>query len=541
MIDEIIVIGKIIERNDDGQVQVAYPSTTGIRETAIPANAVARLENLSNGRVALLVQDTSDYSPAITFAGAAAPYHVTDEHIRVVNALEQGEELNDADVDDGPSVLNTRSWDSTFAGEDIDNVQAPTVILLGEEGQAPTSPDEDVWGQGLFAGGRRAKTCDWRFKPVRRPAHVFMGDPKDSGALGPTISAVNNDKGEPSVYHFFNPNYSDSVRPMGAYLGTFGPNYYHEGYEEGFDPVLKKSQENSWKADVTAYGEGKKARLDCDVSQAGHTKQATADRMRRIGSAFSEEVTQPILDNLKNLYRYGFTIHNSLDGSSAYKIQATAMRAECANMQILDVAKKSIISLRHTNGVMENYDWDDIANKIDATIVAAQQELVNVELLKNVNCSEDLLERIMTLAEKKGLITKPQVVRNDAGDVTALNRGYMWKLLGHGWTHPSESWVRVKEEDKGTLFHVYNVLTGAITHKPAHNDGNQKVLKGSTLDFNTMDKRLNETHKLLMEIGAKAISGYGDNIGSDNLNNLKSYTEDKEILQEVPLFSEVLY
>ena len=88
---------------------------------------------------------------------------------------------------------------------------------------------------------------------------------------------------------------------------------------------------------------------------------------------------------------------------------------------------------------------------------------------------------------------------------------------------------------------MYNVLTGAITHKPAHNDGNQKVLKGSTLDFNTMDKRLNETHKLLMEIGAKAISGYGDNIESEELDGLKSYTEDKEILQDVPLFSEVLY
>lgn len=536
MIDEIIVIGKIIERKDDGQVHIAYPSTTGIRETTLPADAIARRESLSDSRVALLVQNTNGYSPAIAFAGAAAPYHVTDEHIRVVNALEQGEELDDIDVDDTSSALNTGTWQGGW----LEDVPAPEVVLLGDEGQAPTSPDEDVWGQGLFAGGRRAKTCDWRFKPVRRPAFVFTGDPEDSNVM-PTAAPVNNDKGEPSVYHFFNPNYSDSVRPMGAYLGTFGPNYYHEGYEEGFDPVLKKAQENGWKADVTAYNEGRKARLDCDVSQAGHTKQATADRMRGIGSAFSDEVTQPILDNLKNLYHYGFTIHNSLDGSSAYKIQATAMRAKCSNMQILDVAKKNIISLRHTNGVMENYDWDDIANKIDATIVAAQQELVNVELLKNVNCSQDLLERIMTLAEKKGLITKPQVVRNDAGDVTALNRGYMWKLLGHGWTHPSESWVRVKEEDKGTLFHVYNVLTGAITHKPAHNDGNQKVLKGSTLDFNTMDKRLNETHKLLMEIGAKAISGYGDNIESEELDGLKSYTEDKEILQDVPLFSEVLY
>ena len=152
----------------------------------------------------------------------------------------------------------------------------------------------------------------------------------------------------------------------------------------------------------------------------------------------------------------------------------------------------------------------------------------------------------MTLSEKKGIITKPQLARDDSGNVTSINRGHMWKVLGHGMTHPSESWVAVNETNKNTLFHVYNVLSGAITHKPVYNEAGKKPLAGSTLNFGTMDKRLKATHDLLLDVGDKAIKDYTkytetSSIGADALADLKDYTLDAEILQSVPLFSEVLY
>ena len=529
MSEQIVIIGKMIDESN-GYFHLAYPSTTGIREIRIPEDAVERRERITSGRVAVLVTDTGDFSTRLHLSGRNAPYHVTEEHNRIVCNMENGEDLSEEDYDDETPMK--------YQGD------APMVILTGEQGVAPVVSDGEVWGQGMFAGGRRANETDWRFKPTKRPAFVFLND-QGQGGMESTMAPVTDASGTPSAYHIFNPNYASPKRPMGALLGTFSAAYYPMPYEVGYDGILQKASEFGWKASVTAYNEGKRARLDCDVSQAGHTKQATADRMRGIASSFNEDITDPIVKNLAGLYRYGFTIHNSLDGTSAYKIQATAMRAECANMMMMDSATANLFTLNH-NSIMANYKWDDLASKVNDTIIAAQQELVNVEVLKNISCSQDLLERIMTLSEKKGIITKPKLARDDSGNITSINRGHMWKLLGHGMTHPSESWVAVNEENKNTLFHLYNVLSGAITHKPVYNEAGKAPDKGRTIGLQTMDKRLKATHDLLLDVGSKAIKDYTTYTGTSGIDtnalaDLKEYTLDTEILHNVPLFSEVLY
>ena len=122
------------------------------------------------------------------------------------------------------------------------------------------------------------------------------------------------------------------------------------------------------------------------------------------------------------------------------------------------------------------------------------------------------------------MIAKPTVKRNDAGEVTALTRGHMWRLMGQGWTNPSEPWVAVNNKDRGSLYHVYNILTGAVTHKPTWTDG-KTVLTGSTLNFSTFTDRLQSVHKVLGDITAKAVNGVDIDTQLDN----------------VPLFSEILH
>ena len=528
------VIGKMMDQTD-GYIRLAYPSAAGVREIRVPEASVDRIERITHGRVAVLIKDSNEFTTGIHFAGGAAPYHVTEEHIRIVCALENGEPLDIDDVDDETPQMVISS-----------NNEQPVVILTGEDGEAPVAGENDVWGQGLFSGNRRANACDWRFNPVRRPAFVFTSDLDEASGVAPTAAAVNDKDGKPAAFHIFNPDFASQRRPMGAYLGTFSDRYHMDPYTNAFDPILQKSLENGWKADVTAYNEGKRARLDCDVSQAGQDKLVTANRMRGLGDMFEGSVTAPMVDSLKNLYRYGFTIHNSLDGSSSFRIQATAMRAKCSNMSILDAHSKTILTLRHTKGVMQEYDWEDLAEKVSNTIMAAQQELVNVELLKNVAVSDDLLERIMTLSERNGIITKPKVHRDDAGEITKLSSGHMWRLMGHGWTRPHESWVGVTDpEEQGTLFHVYNILTGALTHKPVYNDvENRIVMQGNTIGFQTLDKKLLSTHRMLTQIGRDAIQGfYEDNgkVDADSLADLKDYTSSLDMLEDIPMFSEVLH
>ena len=96
--------------------------------------------------------------------------------------------------------------------------------------------------------------------------------------------------------------------------------------------------------------------------------------------------------------------------------------------------------------------------------------------------------------------------------------------MGQGWTNPSEPWVAVNNKDSGSLLHVYNILTGAITHKPTWTDG-KDTLTGSTLNFSTLTDRLQKVHKVLGDMTRKAVNG----------------TSIDAQLSKVPMFSEILY
>ena len=81
----------------------------------------------------------------------------------------------------------------------------------------------------------------------------------------------------------------------------------------------------------------------------------------------------------------------------------------------------------------------------------------------------------------------------------------MWRVLGAGWTKPAEDWVAVEPEDAGTLYHVYNILTGAVTHKPEWTDGKQ-VLKGKVLQMDAVSDRLSkDSHSNLTDVASGKI------------------------------------
>ena len=245
---------------------------------------------------------------------------------------------------------------------------------------------------------------------------------EDNETMGATIARVNNEKGEPTAFHIFNPLYADDKRPAGAYLGTFSASYYPLSYRKGFGAPMEMAAERGWPAQVLAWNEGK--------------------------------------------------------------------QAACFIMEVIETAA---------------------------------QEILVTESMKDITVDRNTFEKLMTICERKGLISKPKVKHDDNGNVSALTGGHMWRLMGQGWTNPSEPWVAINNEDRGSLFHVYNILTGAVTHKPAWTDG-KTVLNGSALNFNTFTDRLQTVHKVLGDIARKANSG----------------KDIEEQLEHVPVFSATL-
>ena len=180
------------------------------------------------------------------------------------------------------------------------------------------------------------------------------------------------------------------------------------------------------------------------------------------------------------------------------------MRLACSNGMVVGSAS-TIIKLKHTQNTLKGYDFSKLAHSIDAVIQQAQQEIVGVEGLRDFDVTREAFDKLMTICESKGLITKPTVTRNDQGDITGLTRGHMWRLMGHGWTRPAADWVAVEKEDAGSLYHVYNILTGAITHKPEWIDENGRPLKGRVLAMDAVSEKLSTVHTMMKQVASGKI------------------------------------
>ena len=477
--DKIVVIGKI-KASTDKTVDIEYEAASGTREVRLPRTLIGRLENLEDSKTAILLNiDDSEDGELIGMhmgSGPHAPLHINEENLRIVEAMEHGEDImNNEEKND-----ETPQWG---------NITGPS-ITVGDQvvAQADTAGPFDA---AFLSGGRKQHAAvNWDFTPVKKPALVIMDEDTKDGMVLDRVARVNLEDGKPAAYHIFNPDYQSEKRPAGAYLGTFTKQYYPMPYREGFGPFLELAAQNGWVCKPMAYKEGKRADLYCDVTSS--IDWDNLDENNKSGMSTTGD------------YRIGFVIKNSLDGSSSFKVQAVAMRMACSNGMVVGSAS-TIIKLKHTQNTLKGYDFSKLASKIDAVIHQAKQELVAVDSMRGIEVTRNTLEKLMTICESKGLITKPSVTRNEQGDVTGLTRGHMWRLMGHGWTRPAADWVAVEEEDAGTLYHVYNILTGAITHKPEWIDANGKPLKGRVLAMDAVSEKLSAVHTMMKQVASGKI------------------------------------
>lgn len=502
--EDIVLIGKVTQSTPN-MVEVEYPSVMGVNMVRLPRTMIARFERITGDRVAVLVRtDDSDRGQALyrTVSTDYAPLHVTDEHMNIVSAFEYGEDIPSGLVEEAADEAPMWSSQPT---------QAPLVTVVQQDGTEEFVVADEAFDNMLFSGGRKkVESIHWDFDPVRKPAFVMH----EEGDAGSTVARVNDNAGKPVAYHIFNPKYANDKRPAGAYLGTFSASYYPMPYRKGFGPALDMAAQKGWPAQVIAWDEGKRAACFIDVSSSVDWEKAGS----KLGQKWQTRGFTAEGD-----YRVGIAIYNSLDGSSSFKVQAVAERLVCANGMVMGQSA-NLIKMKHTVGTLGNFDFEGLAMKIMDVIEAAAQEIIVAETMRDIKVDRDVFEKLMTICERKGLITKPTIKRDDKGNVSAVTRGHMWRLLGQGWTNHQEPWVAVDKEDTGSLFHVYNILTGAITHKPTWTDG-ETTLKGSTLNFTTMTERLSKVHAVLGDITKKAVNG-------------KSIDEQ---LENVPMFSAILH
>ena len=546
--NKMVVIGHI-EQTNDKQTKVNYEAVSGSRTVWIPNAAIEQQAKTSDGLTAFLVQNADlthgEYDPIQQFAGGKAPLIADAAHIDVASALESGVSSANIKYLVKEQKQATPNLLGGFANNDEPDDDFDDSKPIG--GIGGFDVNEEAWDGSLLAGGRKDLVAeDWRFTPVMKP--LFTAYQVDEGST-PTFAPLADKKGEPIAFGVFNPTYASDQRPEGALLGTVGKDFYPQAYPVVFDGILDKASANGWKARVYAYNEGKKARLDCDVSQASQTREEARQRLKEGGHRWLDlGLMNETAKSLDGLYRYGFTINNSLDGTKALSVQAVAERVYCTNLAIMG-GVQTIASIKHTKGAMKDRDWSLFSSQISDVIVDAQRSLVEMEFMQHIPVDVQLFERLITLCETKGLISWPSqkpIIKDDKVVGEKLGGGHMWRLAMDGWTKPKNDWVNVSPDQEGTLYHAYNVLNGAITHKPEWSDGKQ-VLKGRTVGIDTLNRRLSTVHDVMTGVLHQTITDYRsdadvDKIGKNDLSDLAGYVDEYGLtkLNDIPMMSEVL-
>lgn len=341
----------------------------------------------------------------------------------------------------------------------------------------------------LGRGGRDKTVCEWDFTPLVLPAQVNIDGHPQGAEVEDGFYTVTGNNGSPNLFVLLNPNIRTAKQPAGVYLSAVSSRYAVASYPEVFAPMMVHCVENGWDARITCYDKGKKARMDIDVTNFKGNKTNA-----KVG----------------DLYRYGVSIHNSLDGTGSLRISGVAQRLICTNGMVA-TRSRNLMTLRHTVNGIGAVDFKVLAEAVANMVLEVEEELLFVERMRGYRIEEDMFERLLVAAREKGILTLPRAhaVKNKATDEVVdhtLSRGYLFRVAMQGWAQPEREWVKVEGESIGTAFHAYNVLTGGLTHKPIwtgpstmSGEGNT-TLAGRTLSLNALDNRLHAVHTLMKEV-----------------------------------------
>lgn len=361
--------------------------------------------------------------------------------------------------------------------------QAAVMALQAQEGQGFAS---------VSAGGRDRAEVNWDFNPMVLPSYVSIEEHPTDPTVDPGWYTVTNRSGEATSFQIFNPDLRTEEQPIGAVLGEVSERYACVSYPVSFAPFAEIATERGWDWKITCYDQGKVARMDIVVAEAEEIR--APGQKKKVG----------------DVYKYGLTIHNSLDGSSGLRVTAWAERLLCTNGMVT-MSKRHLFSARHTAGSIGAIDFPKFAQELGDMANEVKKGLQIVEQMKHHSMTTELFDRLQVEAARRGIITLPRV-EEILDPITGkpvdyeIKGGHGWRIGREGWNNPDADWVKVEGENIGTLFHAYNVMTGGLTHKPVWNgpatwNGEKHAsLTGYTLNLKTLERRLHAVHNLMNEV-----------------------------------------
>ena len=270
------------------------------------------------------------FRPSFIFKGAREPAQPTDElAITLTDMVEQEAATKNIRayilIWEAQELEAKMEEEATSDGfEELFQPDEPTVVMAELEEVPEWIEGEPAWGGFLIAGGRVHKTAPWDFTPAFLPNHVVV----DGEAI-----RVNKIDGTAGSWSVLNPLLASEKRPAGARLGSVSDRYYTLSHPRWVNPILKYAKKSSIKTAVTSWNEGAKCRVDLDVTEAKQIRKKAAEALKkREGKFLDTDSLSEASKSIEGLYKFGFTINNSLDGRGSFGTYGSALRVYCQNL-----------------------------------------------------------------------------------------------------------------------------------------------------------------------------------------------------------------
>tara|TARA_B100001564_G_C20668661_1_gene685002 strand:+ start:3486 stop:4856 length:1371 start_codon:yes stop_codon:yes gene_type:complete len=392
-------------------------------------------------------------------------------------------------------------------------------------------------GYAFLKNGQRHKTtCDWDFQPLSYPVQIKLEQETIDELMATGIYDTNehgdgsvrndeiregfytstNTQGRPNHILLLNPKESSENQPIGAPLAVVSDRYAIVSYADLYAPIARFCDRKGWAWAITCYDQGKKARMDIDVTNRGGFGRNAKMNNDATNGMSNREIMKELNLRTGDLYNYGITIHNSLDGSGSLRMVGVAQRVACTNGMVAS-SKRHLLSLRHTENSIGSIDFDKFGDQIGEMIEDVEKELMFVESLRGKEMTDDLFDRLLVAAQQRKILTLPKavpIINEGTGEITDydMQQGHLWQVSRSGWENEDLDWVKVEKESVGTAFHAYQVLTGGLTHKPqwngpkTRNGEGEKTMNGRTLNLKTLDKRLFDVHMLMRDVAEERVN-----------------------------------
>ena len=524
---EIIMIADKVKKNESGTVVSLHYSAIGGENTItlVPFDSLTTFQ-IKKGEYLCKVSEFETpggtFRPKMVFKGDREPMQPSSElHIELIDMVEQGaaEENLIARINDTPTAELTKGIE--FAK-----------IWEAEEVDASA----DVWDGALLKGGRAKKTAPWNFTPVFLPNFVY--DEQEGEFV-----RVNKHNVSAATWSIFNPPMKSDNRPAGALMGSVSDRYHVLPHPQWVEPMLRYAEMSNINSSVTAWNDGARCRVDLDVTQAAQTRKAASAQLKEKGHNFlSTDAFSEAAQNLDGLYKFGFTINNSLDGRSSFSVHGGALRVYCSNLAVAG-GIKTALNLRHTKGVMADIDWDVLGLDLVNATAELNEWLVNTELLSWVPMDMQLMDKLMNVMEQNNIgLSPPRVIKDkETQEVKNVNRSHMDLAVAQGWKDPNLYYVKAADE-KNTAYHALQCFTGAITHKPTVFDDKRK-LDGTALGMDTLDGRLKRVNDVFTDLLDNTLFKIEGQANLSYKESISKHIEEENLVEEwlgdIPGYTEV--